>query len=60
MSALCELVRTTSSPHSSASSGTAARLEIASTATSAPEPAIRAAIACTSETTPVEVSECVR
>src|SRR3954466_2965992 len=60
MSALCELVMTTSRPHASVSSGTAARLEIASTTTSASEPEIRSAIDCTSETTPYEVTECVR
>jgi hypothetical protein len=60
MSALCELETTTSRPQASVSSGTAARLEIASTATSAPEPRSRSAISRTSATTPVDVSEWVR
>jgi hypothetical protein len=60
MRALWELVTTTSRPQLSVSSGTAARLEIASTAISASAPYKRSAIAWTSATTPVEVSECVR
>ena len=57
MSALWELVTTASRPQASVSSGTAARLEIASTAIKASEPLIAPAIARTSATTPVDVSE---
>jgi hypothetical protein len=60
MSAFCEPETTASSPHSSVSSGTAPRLEIASTATSAPAALAAAASSRTSATAPVEVSECVR
>ena len=58
MSAFCEPETTTSSPHASVSQGTAPRLDTASTTTSAPASLAAAARACTSETTPVEVSEC--
>ena len=51
---------TTSMAHSSVSSGTAPRLEIASTTESAPASCAAAASARTSATTPVEVSEWVR
>ena len=47
-------------PHASISSGTAPRLETASTTTCAPDGRVASANACRSETTPVEVSECVR
>ena len=60
ISAFCEPEQTTSIPHASVSSGTAPRLEIASTTTSAPASFATAASARTSATTPVEVSECVR
>ena len=50
---------TTSTPHSSVSSGTAPRLEIASTTAIAPASFAAAASARTSATTPVDVSECV-
>ena len=56
ISAFCEPVVTTSIPHSSVSSGTAPRLEIASTTDSAPASRAAAASASTSLTTPVEVS----
>ena len=46
-------------PHASVSSGTAPRLETASTTTSAPASFATAASAWTSATTPVDVSECV-
>ena len=59
MSAFCEPETTESSPHSSVSQGTAPRLEIASTAMSAPASFAAAARARTSQTTPVEVSDCV-
>ena len=58
MSAFCEPPTTTSTPHASVSSGTAPRLEIASTTSSASFPTARE-IASTSATTPVEVSLCV-
>ena len=60
MSAFCEPETTTSSPQASVSSGTAPRLEIASTTVSAPVGATRSAISRMSVTTPVEVSLCVR
>ena len=61
MSAFCDPATTTSSPHASVSSGTAPRLETASTTTSAPALARDAARAtATSATTPVDVSECTR
>ena len=60
MSAFCEPDTTASSSHSSVASGTAPRLEIASTATSAPVAFAAAASSRTSATAPVEVSECVR
>ena len=60
MSAFWEPVATTSSSHSSVSSGTAPRLETASTTESAPASRATAASAWTSATTPVEVSEWTR
>ena len=60
MSAFCEPPTTTSIPQASVSSGTAARLEMASTTESAPASAAAAAIAWASLTTPVEVSLCVK
>jgi hypothetical protein len=60
MSAFWEPATTTSRPHASVSSGTAPRLETASTTTSAPPSAATRASDCTSATTPVEVSECTR
>ena len=59
ISAFCEPVVTTSIPHSSVSSGTAPRLETASTTDSAPASLAAAARASTSLTTPVDVSQCV-
>jgi len=59
ISAFCDPEMTTSTPHASVSSGTAPRLEIASTTESAPPSAAAAATARTSVTTPVEVSDCV-
>src|SRR3954470_6436802 len=58
MSAFCEPPMTTSIPQASVSSGTAPSEEIASTTTVASPTA--ALIACTSETTPVDVSDCVQ
>ncbi len=58
MSAFCEPETTTSRPQASVSHGTAPRLETASTTTSAPVSFAAAASACTSATTPVEVSDC--
>ena len=58
MSAFCEPETTTSRPQASVSHGTAPRLETASTTTSAPASFATAAIACTSATTPVDVSDC--
>src|SRR5439155_1484712 len=58
ISAFCAPDATTSIPHASVSSGTAPRLEIASTTLSAPASWTTGAKACRSETTPVEVSEC--
>ena len=52
ISAFCEPATTTSSPHSSVSSGTAPRLETASTTTSAPASFAAAASDRTSATTP--------
>ncbi len=60
MSAFCEPATTTSRPHASVSSGTAPRLETASTIASAPPSCATRASACTSATTPVDVSECTR
>ena len=60
ISAFCEPETTTSMPQSSVSSGTAPRLETASTTTSAPASFAAAASAWTSATTPVEVSEWAR
>src|SRR5207253_786163 len=60
ISAFCEPDTTTSIPQRSDSSGTAPRLETASTTTNAPASLATAVRACTSQTTPVEVSECVR
>ena len=60
MSAFCEPETTTSMSQRSDSSGTAPRLDTASTTTSAPASFATAARACTSQTTPVEVSEWVR
>ncbi len=57
MSAFCEPATTTSSPHASVSHGIAPRLETASTTTRAPASFAAAASACTSETTPVDVSD---
>ena len=59
ISAFCEPETTTSISQSSIASGTAPRLEIASQTASAPPACAAAARARTSETTPVEVSECV-
>ena len=59
MSALWELVMTTSRPQASVSRGTAARLEMASTTVIASDPFRRSATERRSETTPVDVSECV-
>ena len=59
ISAFCDPVTTASSDHASVSHGIAPRLEIASTATSAPASFATAASARTSATTPVEVSDCV-
>src|SRR5579871_3680692 len=58
MSAFCEPETTTSMPHAPVSSGTAPSEETASTTTVASPAA--ALIACTSATTPVEVSDCVQ
>ena len=60
MSAFCEPATTTSRPHASVSSGTAPRLDTASTTTSAPASRATRASACTSATTPVDVSEWTR
>ena len=60
ISAFCDPETTASSPQESVSSGTAPRLETASTTTSAPASFAAAARPWTSATTPVEVSECVR
>ena len=60
MSAFCEPATTTSSPHAAVSTGTAPRLETASTTTSAPASLATRASASTSATTPVLVSECTR
>ena len=57
ISAFCEPVTTTSMPHASVSSGTAPRLEIASTTEIAPASLQAATSGWMSETTPVEVSE---
>ncbi len=57
MRAFCDPVTTTSIPHASVSSGTAPRLEIASTTEMTPASLHAAARAWMSETTPVEVSE---
>ena len=59
ISAFCEPDTTTSTPQSSAASSTPPRLETASTTSSAPVGRTASAIACTSWTTPVEVSEWV-
>ena len=58
MRAFCEPETTTSRPQASVSHGTAPRLETASTTTSAPASFATAANACTSATTPVDVSDC--
>ena len=56
--AFCEPVTTTSMPQASVSSGTAPRLEIASTTEITPASLQAATSDWMSETTPVEVSEC--
>ena len=60
MSAFCEPVTTTSAPQASVSSGTAPRLEIASTTESAPASPQTASSGSRSQTTPVDVSEWTR
>ena len=60
ISAFCAPEATTSMPQASVSSGTAPRLETASTTLSAPASRAAAANDCGSSTTPVEVSECVK
>ena len=60
MSAFCEPVTTTSAPQASVSSGTAPRLETASTIDSASASAHTASSGSRSQTTPVEVSEWTR
>ena len=60
MSAFWEPVTTTSAPQASVSSGTAPRLETASTIESAPASAHTCSSGSRSQTTPVEVSEWTR
>ncbi len=60
MRAFCEPVTTTSAPQASVSSGTAPRLETASTIESAPASAHAARSGSRSQTTPVDVSEWTR
>ncbi len=60
ISAFCAPEATTSMPQASVSSGTAPRLEMASITLSAPASRAAAAKGWGSETTPVEVSECVK
>ena len=60
ISAFCEPVTTTSAPHASVSSGTAPRLDTASTTDSAPASRHAASSGSRSQTTPVDVSEWTR